>query len=150
MGDSRARLLVWCVTLCCPMSVVLRQRVDGFNVSVPIAGRNEDDVVFKPWPHVDQSPLVPGLHCVQGILNLLPNGPQDGGLMLMKGSKALYTQLFEAFDDQKPERGWNTRDRHDHSPEQIQWLIDHGCEYHKVCAEPGDLLLWDSVSYPIP
>lgn len=117
---------------------------DGFNVSVPVAGRSEDDIVFKPWPHVDQSPLVPGLHCVQGILNLLPNGPQDGGLMLMKGSKALYSQLFEAFDDQKPERGWNARDRHDHSPEQIQWLIDHGCEYHKVCAEPGDLLLWDS------
>lgn len=26
----------------------------------------------------------------------------------------------------------------------MQWLSDHGCEWIKVCAEPGDLLLWDS------
>ena len=26
----------------------------------------------------------------------------------------------------------------------MQWLADHGCEWVKVCAEPGDLLLWDS------
>jgi hypothetical protein len=64
----------------------------------------------------------------------------------LKGSSALYTQLYEAFEDKKPEGGWNKHDRHDHTPEQIQWLIDHGCEYHKVTADPGDLLLWDSVS----
>lgn len=93
-------------------------------------------------------------------MNLTPNGPDDGGLMVSKsmhvagkadpqvlrGSSALYTQLFDAFEDKKPEGGWNKHDRHDHTPEQIQWLIDHGCEYHKVTAEPGDLLLWDSVS----
>lgn len=94
-------------------------------------------------------------------MNLTPNGPDDGGLMVsnlqgqrfvraedqvLKGSSALYTQLFDAFEDKKPEGGWNQHDRHDHTPEQIQWLMDHGCEYHKVTAEPGDLLLWDSVS----
>lgn len=26
----------------------------------------------------------------------------------------------------------------------MKWLEDHGCEWVKVCAEPGDLLLWDS------
>lgn len=26
----------------------------------------------------------------------------------------------------------------------MQWLADHGCEWVKVCAEPGDLILWDS------
>lgn len=66
--------------------------------------------------------------------------------MVLKGSSALYAKMFEAFDDVKPEKGWNVIDRHDHTPEQIQWLIDHGCEWEKVCAEPGDLLLWDSVS----
>ena len=65
---------------------------------------------------------------------------------VLKGSSALYTALFQEFEDRKPEGGWNKHDRHDHSPEQIQWLLDHGCEYHKVTAEPGDLLLWDSVS----
>ncbi|WVW85890.1 hypothetical protein I302_107928 [Kwoniella bestiolae CBS 10118] len=117
---------------------------DGCNISLPIAGRDPNDFAFKPWPHVDQSPLVTGLHCVQGIMNLCPNGPEDGGLMLLKGSKALYAQLWEAFDDVKPPGGWNKGDRHDHTPEQMQWLIDNGCEYHKVCAEPGDLILWDS------
>lgn len=121
--------------------------VDGCNISIPQADRSPDDEVFKPWSHVDQSPLQTGLYCVQGIMNLLPNGPEDGGLMVLKGSSALYAQLFEAFDDVKPEAGWNVIDRHDHTPEQIQWLIDHGCEWEKVCAEPGDLLLWDSVGH---
>jgi hypothetical protein len=66
--------------------------------------------------------------------------------MVLKGSSALYSQLYDEFEDKKPEGGWNKHDRHDHTPEQIQWLIDHGCEYHKVTADPGDLLLWDSVS----
>jgi hypothetical protein len=117
---------------------------DGINISLPIPNRPKED--FAPWPHVDQSPLVKGLHCVQGIVNLLPNGPEDGGLMVLKGSSALYSQLYDGFEDKKPEGGWNKHDRHDHTPEQIQWLIDHGCEYHKVTADPGDLLLWDSVS----
>lgn len=116
------------------------------NVSIPVIGRLEDDDVFKPWAHVDQSPLIPELYCVQGIMNLVPNGPDDGGLMVLKGSAALYSQLFDAFDDVKPERGWNKIDRHNHTPEQLQWFYDNGCEWHKVCAQPGDLLLWDSVS----
>lgn len=67
-------------------------------------------------------------------------------MQVMKGSKALYTQLWEAFEDSRPAEGWSQRDWHMHSPEQVKWLVDHGCEYVKVCAEPGDLLLWDSVS----
>ena len=53
---------------------------DGINISLPIPNRPVED--FAPWPHVDQSPLVKGLHCVQGIVNLLPNGAEDGGLMV--------------------------------------------------------------------
>lgn len=26
----------------------------------------------------------------------------------------------------------------------MKWLEDHGCTWEKVCAEPGDLILWDS------
>jgi hypothetical protein len=26
----------------------------------------------------------------------------------------------------------------------MKWLEDHGLEWVKVCAEPGDLILWDS------
>ncbi|ORX40001.1 hypothetical protein BD324DRAFT_679068 [Kockovaella imperatae] len=113
---------------------------DGFNFSLPLPDRPEED--FKAWAHVDQSPLVTGFHCLQGIVNILPNGPEDGGLMVLKGSSALYKELWRAFDEHIG--GWNKHDRHDHTPEQIQWLLDHGCEWHKVCADPGDLLLWDS------
>lgn len=76
------------------------------NVSIPVNGRTTDYAVFKPWAHVDQSPYNRDLYCVQGIMNLLPNGPEDGGLMLLKGSPALYGELFDAFDDMKPARGW--------------------------------------------
>lgn len=67
-------------------------------------------------------------------------------IQVLKGSSALYGKLFEVFADSEPEGGWNKHDRHDHTEEQIQWLLAQGCEYHKVVAEPGDLLLWDSVS----
>lgn len=65
---------------------------------------------------------------------------------VLEGSHAVYAELWEAFEHQKPEGGWNKHDRHDHTPEQVQWLLDHGCKWVKVCAEPGDLLLWESVS----
>ena len=30
------------------------------------------------------------------------------------------------------------------TPSGMKWLEAHGCEWVKICAEPGDLLLWDS------
>lgn len=60
---------------------------DGLNISLPQKDAAKD--VHKPWPHVDQSPTRQFLHCVQGIANLAPNGPLDGGLMVLRGSKEL-------------------------------------------------------------
>lgn len=54
-----------------------------------------------PWPHADQSPLKPELASIQGILNLLPNGPKDGGLTVMTGSTKYFTDLWEAFKDRR-------------------------------------------------
>ena len=36
--------------------------------------------------------------------------------------------------------------------EQEQWFYDRGCKWVKVCAQPGDLLLWDSrtLHYNVP
>jgi hypothetical protein len=120
--------------------------VDGVSTFIPTP-RDASDKVRQPWAHVDQSPLVKDLYCVQGVVNLLPNGPDDGGLMLLKGSCALYSDLFNDFEKagKVPEGGWNKKDRHDHSPEQVDWLKERGCEWIKICCEPGDLLLWDSV-----
>ena len=119
---------------------------DGANIAIPVNGRTQDDVVFKPWAHVDQNPNHRGLDCVQGIMNLNENGPDDGGLIVLKGSSALYTKLFDDFPEKTHPGGWKDWDRHDHSEEELQWLYDRGCEWEKVCAKPGDLLLWDSVS----
>jgi hypothetical protein len=36
------------------------------------------------------------------------------------------------------------RDGYDFTEEQVKWFTDRGIKTHKVCAEPGDLLTWDS------
>ncbi|PWY95919.1 hypothetical protein BO94DRAFT_530660 [Aspergillus sclerotioniger CBS 115572] len=117
---------------------------DGLNLSIPEASRAPTDPIFKPWPHVDQSPYRTHLQCVQGILNLLPNGPQDGGLTVLEGSNALYTQLWQHFDHKKGEKGWNTLEYEMLDDDMTQWLEQQGCKWVKVCCNPGDLLLWDS------
>ena len=58
---------------------------DGMNVTLP----SRDKPAAKPWPHVDQSPLRRGLHCVQGIINLSPAGPEDGSLVVFPRSNTL-------------------------------------------------------------
>jgi hypothetical protein len=77
------------------------------------------------------------MHCIQGIMNLAPNGPDDGGLMVLKGSKALYAELFEAFEKDKPEGGWSEQDGFGFTDEMMQWFYDKGCKWEKICAGPG-------------
>lgn len=117
---------------------------DGLNLSLP-AAPTTDPALSRPWPHVDQSPHVARFDCVQGILNLLPNGPDDGGLMVLDGSAAHYAELWEHFEHKKPAGGWNTRAWQEVDADMCDWLIKtKGCRWVKVCAQPGDLLLWDS------
>ncbi|KAH7107121.1 hypothetical protein BKA62DRAFT_753892 [Auriculariales sp. MPI-PUGE-AT-0066] len=118
---------------------------DGCNISLPFLIKPGDRMA-KPWPHVDQSPLRTHMHCVQGIINLYENGPQDGGLMVLRESHKHYVELFyDKFAKDKPENGWTVVDIHRFSDEQMKWLESRpGAEWHKVCAKPGDLLLWDS------
>lgn len=115
-------------------------------MSIPDKTREASDPALKPWPHVDQSPYRHNLQCVQGILNLLPNGPEDGGLMVLQGSNALYTELWQHFDHKKPAEGWNKWEMQPLDDEMVDWLISKGCKWVKVCPNPGDLMLWDSVS----
>ncbi|OAA63402.1 Phytanoyl-CoA dioxygenase [Niveomyces insectorum RCEF 264] len=117
---------------------------DGVNLSVPDPELPKTDAAFTPWPHVDQAPLNTRFDCAQGILNMLPNGPEDGGLMVLDGSTKYYTELWEHFDHKKPAAGWNTWAQQLVDEEMVAWLESKGCKWVKVCAEPGDLLLWDS------
>lgn len=115
------------------------------NLSLPEKERPKTDPLFAPWSHVDQSAYNPEFDCVQGILNLLPNGPEDGGLMVLDGSSSYYTELWQRFDHKKPENGWNTWAFQNVDEEMCQWLESKGCKWVKICAQPGDLMLWDSV-----
>ncbi|KAJ5621819.1 hypothetical protein N7528_005051 [Penicillium herquei] len=117
---------------------------DGLNLSLPEAERPKTHPIFAPWSHVDQSPLRSNLQCVQGIMNLLPNGPEDGGLMVLEGSSKLYADVWKHFDHKKGENGWNTWEQQFLDEEMCSWLESKGCKWVKVCAGPGDLLLWDS------
>lgn len=73
------------------------------------------------------------------------NGPDDGGLMILSGSMPLYGQFFEEHEADTPEGGWSWRDSyHFTNPAHLQWFYDRGCEWVKVEAEPGDVILWDS------
>ncbi|GME45934.1 hypothetical protein GTA08_BOTSDO08007 [Neofusicoccum parvum] len=112
---------------------------DGMNLTIPATDRPASE----PWPHVDQSPLRKGMQCVQGILNFAPNGPKDGGLIVVKGSSKL-VDLFFKTHDVKGRETWGPADWFGFQQEEVDWFLSRGCEVVKVCAEPGDLVLWDS------
>jgi hypothetical protein len=94
----------------------------------------------KPWPHQDQDPERPGFRCLQGLVNLLPNGPNDGGLIVCKGAHLLSEQFHEDMKDEERIPQW-TKEWYGFTERGMAWLKDHGCEWVKVEAEPGDLLL---------
>jgi hypothetical protein len=117
---------------------------DGLNITLP----RQKDLEFSPWPHCDQNPKRKELACAQGIIQLSKNGPKDGGLIVMKGSAKLFAEFFSEprkmnFDDKdKPPPEFD--DLFLFRPEQLKWYEDRGCELVKVCADPGDVVIWDS------
>jgi ectoine hydroxylase-related dioxygenase (phytanoyl-CoA dioxygenase family) len=111
---------------------------DALNVTFP----NRKDVPRKPaWEHIDQSPLKRGLHCVQGIINLSASGPEDGGLVVYPGSQLLNGEFF---DSQTDSSTWESDDIYLFSETELSWFVNRGVRPLKVCAEVGDLILWDS------
>lgn len=47
------------------------------------------------WAHTDQNPSRVGYFVTQGLVNLNDNGPEDGGLMVLKGSSKLFETYFD-------------------------------------------------------
>ena len=91
----------------------------------------------KQWIHSDQPRYDNRFICVQGVVNLLDNGPQDGGLVIVEGSH----RLFEGYMERHPTDGimWQAADMND--PELAK------CPIIKICAPAGYLLLWDSRTF---
>lgn len=70
---------------------------DAVNMSFP---NRKDLKANTPWPHQDQDRTRPGFRCLQGLVNLLPNGPDDGGLIVCKGGHQLSEEFHKAFEDE--------------------------------------------------
>ena len=111
---------------------------DSVNITLP---NRKDKPARSPWPHVDQSPLRQGLHCVQGIINLSQAGPEDGSLALYPGSHNLVEEYFRTQTDST---SWKAEDRYYFGKEGISWFESRGLKPIKVQADPGDLIIWDS------
>ncbi|EGP86980.1 unnamed protein product [Zymoseptoria tritici ST99CH_1A5] len=113
---------------------------DAINFSFP---NRKDIPENKPWPHQDQDPLKSGFRCLQGLVNVLPNGPKDGGLIVCKGGHLASTEFHRVFADEPRIPAW-TPEWFGFTPAGMEWLDQQGYRWEKVCAEPGDLLVWDS------
>ncbi|WQF86940.1 Putative phytanoyl-CoA dioxygenase [Colletotrichum destructivum] len=111
---------------------------DALNITLP---RRPDHAPRQKWPHVDQSPYRKGLECVQGIVNLSRAGPEDGGLTVYPGTHKVTESFFRDHTDRAQ---WTRKDFFNYTPEQIAWFEEQGYREHKVVAEPGDLIIWDS------
>jgi hypothetical protein len=114
---------------------------DGMNLTLPSGSPLPSTT---PWPHIDQSPRKAGMQCVQGIINLAPNGPEDGGLLIMRGSSGLMEDFFRAHPEVIDRPTWGSSDWFGFEQAELDWFKKRGCEILKVCADPGDLILWDS------
>lgn len=105
---------------------------------------------YSLWRLADQDPNRKGLQCVQGILNHAPNGPDDGGLIVMEGSAMLYDEFFretrqaniEHEDAPPPEEGF--KDLFLFKEDDVKWFENRGCKLVKTELDPGDFVLWDS------
>ena len=111
---------------------------DALNITLP---NREDKPNLKPWPHVDQSPIRRGLHCVQGIINLSHAGPDDGSLIVLPRSNTVIESFFDT--ETNPDT-WQKKDIRFISEDEMTWFQSRGMKPTKVLAEPGDLIVWDS------
>ncbi|CAN9126833.1 unnamed protein product [Alternaria alternata] len=112
---------------------------DAINFTLP----RSDIAPNKPWPHQDQDPAKPGFRCLQGLVNLLPNGPDDGGLIVCPGGHLLSDEFHRDMADEERIPAW-TPEWYGFTENGMKWLENKGLKWLKVCADPGDLLVWDS------
>eukprot|EP00455_Lapot_gusevi_P031170 TRINITY_DN3368_c0_g1_i3.p1 TRINITY_DN3368_c0_g1~~TRINITY_DN3368_c0_g1_i3.p1 ORF type:complete len:340 (+),score=32.95 TRINITY_DN3368_c0_g1_i3:67-1086(+) len=110
----------------------LRVSFDGASFMPPVKRGAE-----KPWLHSDSGSEA-GV-CVQGLVNLFPCGPSDGGLVALEGSHRLHARLFG------PKGPFaNNRDNWRRFTDEDIEKHYSGCTRVKVNCEPGDMVLWDS------
>ncbi|KAK4561074.1 hypothetical protein LTR86_005029 [Recurvomyces mirabilis] len=114
---------------------------DSMNMQWP---NRKDAQPNTPWPHQDQHPETWNFRCMQGLVNVFPNGSNDGGLIVCKGAHKLTEEFHNEFRDEV-DKVWSwTPEWYGFTKSGMEWLEKKGLEWVKPCAEPGDLILWDS------
>jgi hypothetical protein len=91
------------------------------------------------WYHFDQNGTKKvGLHCYQGLLNLIEAGPSRGGLVVVPGSHLWHSEYFAS----RPEAG---KGQGDFIKVTQKVISEHTKESPvKLCCEAGDFIVWDS------
>ncbi len=94
----------------------------------------EVDSTFKQWIHNDSHRSQPHFCSVQGVVNFVENGPEDGGLILVEGSHTIFAEYMA----KHPSEGitWGPVDMNDP-------LLSNRPIF-KICAPPGSIILFDS------
>jgi len=116
---------------------------DGFGFHRPWEYNPEWKTKDGYWYHLDQNGITkPGKTCVQGLMNFLPAGETDGGLIVVPKSHKIFNKIFETRS--------HLKDRGDFVPlaDDLQFwdkeFKEAGLECIKICCQPGDFVLWDS------
>lgn len=94
----------------------------------------EEPYSINHWMHCDTPREYTNFCCVQGLVNLLDNGPMDGGLVLVEDSQNLHKEYLEKYKSHGIKRY-----RIDLSDPIVK-----NKRILKICAPKGHLVLWDS------
>ncbi len=115
---------------------------DGVTLWRPWA-RNPDwkTNLGSSWLHIDQHPIGrPGMHCVQGLVNLLPTSQATGGNVVVPGSHHRFADIPKDYEERlariHPSIDHFRFPNDDPLLADTQPIIAH--------MQPGDLMLWDS------
>lgn len=114
---------------------------DGGNIFRPWH-LEESDTYSKThsgWYHVDQGRLLPGFHCVQGLVTLKDVTAATGGFCCIPESHLYHNQLIEGDTSHNPERNY-IKMPHDFHPVGVDLPLPELL----ISCKAGDLILWDS------
>lgn len=92
---------------------------------------------FKQWIHQDTPRHLTHFSCVQGVVNFVKNGREDGGLVLVEGSHTVFADYMA----RHPSEGitWEPADMSDPGLTKLPLV--------KICAPPGHIILFDGRTF---
>lgn len=119
---------------------------DAINISLTLGPHGRTDIFpTKPWPHMDQNPLITEFELAQGLIALTPSRKNDGGLVVVKGSHKHLKRFFEETGGFREEQDSGERNFYRYTQSDLEWFLKQpGCEIIKVETTPGSLVLWES------